>query len=50
MKKLNDNALKLLARMVYSNVKKAHLVCMCLDYQPKIPENVKTASYNENKK
>ncbi len=42
MKKLNDVVLKLLAKTAYANAKKeANSACLCLNYQPKMPEKVR---------
>lgn len=43
MKKLNDVALKLLAKVAYSNAEKeAQSVCMFIAYQPKMPKKKKS--------
>ena len=42
MKKLQDEALKMLARAAFKSARKeANSVCLCLNYQPKMPEKVK---------
>ena len=42
MKKLNDVALRLLAKAAYVNAKKeADSACLFIGYQPKMPQNVK---------
>lgn len=42
MKNVNNMMLKLLAETVLINAKKeANSACMCLGYQPKMPEKVK---------
>ncbi len=42
MKKLNDMVLKLLAKTAYASAKKeANSACLCLNYQPKMPEKVR---------
>lgn len=42
MKKLNDTVLKLLAKTAYASAKKeANSACLCLNYQPKMPEKVR---------
>ena len=42
MKKLNDVALKLLAKAAYANAEKeANSACLFIGYQPKMPQKVK---------
>lgn len=42
MKKLNGVVLKVLARTAIESAKKeANSACLCLNYQPKMPEKVK---------
>ncbi len=42
MRKLNDTVLKLLTKTALASAKKeANSACMCLGYQPKMPEKVK---------
>ena len=49
MKKLHDEALKLLARKAFKSAKKeANSVCLCLNYQPKMPEKVKKLKQKSN--
>ncbi len=40
MKNLNDVVLKLLAKTAYAK-KEANSACLCLNYQPKMPEKVR---------
>lgn len=49
MKKLNKMALEVLAKTAFSNAKKeANSACICIGYQPKMPEKVKKLHHKSN--